>query len=84
MSRRVPISRPLARLEAGPEAAFGNLKPRVGVALAVALLGEPLATSQVGALVLLGVGVASGPGISGRLGVRREDALAPFRGKRNG
>jgi hypothetical protein len=40
---------------------YGNLKPVVGVLLAVTLLGEPLRTIQVagGGLVLLGIGIAS-------------------------
>ena len=52
----------LARLDAGQGAVFGNLKPVVGVMLAVALLGESLTPGQLGggALVLLGVGLASG------------------------
>jgi drug/metabolite transporter (DMT)-like permease len=52
----------LARLEAGHGAIFGNLKPLVGVALAVALLGDSLTTGQFGggALVFLGVILASG------------------------
>lgn len=51
----------MAVLEAGHAAAFGNLKPLVGVALAVALIGERVTASQLfgGALVLLGVGIAS-------------------------
>jgi drug/metabolite transporter (DMT)-like permease len=51
----------LAHLEAGHGAAFGNIKSLIGVALAVALLGEPVTGIQLGsgALVLLGVGVAS-------------------------
>ncbi|MDP9358823.1 MAG: DMT family transporter [Chloroflexota bacterium] len=51
----------LAHFQAGHAAAFGNLNPLVGVALAVVLLGEPLTAGQLGggALVLLGVGVAS-------------------------
>lgn len=53
----------LAHLEAAHGAAVGNLKPLVGVALAVALLGEPLTAGQLGggALVLLGVGLAGRP-----------------------
>jgi drug/metabolite transporter (DMT)-like permease len=51
----------LAHLEASHGAVLGNLKPLVGVALAVVLLGEPLTRGQLGGgiLVLLGVGVAS-------------------------
>ncbi len=47
----------LARMEAGHAATFGNLKPVVGIALAVILLHEPLSIGQVigGTLVLLGV-----------------------------
>ncbi len=52
----------LAHLEAGHGAVFGNLKPLVGVVLAVTLLGESLTAGQLGggALVLLGVALASG------------------------
>ncbi len=52
----------LARLEAGHGAVFGNVKPLVGVSLAVVVLGEPLVGSQVGGglLILLGVGIATG------------------------
>jgi len=52
----------LTRLDAGQGAVFGNLKPLVGVVLAVALLGESLSAGQLGggALVLLGVLLASG------------------------
>jgi drug/metabolite transporter (DMT)-like permease len=52
----------LARLDAGQGAVFGNLKPLVGVALAVVLLGESLTPAHLGggALVLLGVLLASG------------------------
>jgi drug/metabolite transporter (DMT)-like permease len=52
----------LARLDAGQGAVFGNLKPLVGVGLAVVLLGEPLISGHLGggALVLLGVLLASG------------------------
>lgn len=50
----------LARVEAARRAAFGNLKPLVGFALAVALLGEPLSTPQLagGTLILLGTAIA--------------------------
>lgn len=50
----------LSHLEAGHAAAFGNLKPLVGIVLAVLLLGEPLTTGQLGGgvLVLLGIGLA--------------------------
>jgi drug/metabolite transporter (DMT)-like permease len=50
----------LAHVEASQGAAFGNLKPLVGVALAVALLGERLTLGQMGggALVVLGVVLA--------------------------
>jgi probable blue pigment (indigoidine) exporter len=53
----------LAHLEAGHGAVFGNLRPVMGVALAVLLLGEPLTGAQVagGALVLAGVTIASRP-----------------------
>lgn len=52
----------LARLEAGQRAVFGNLKPLVGVALAVLLLGESLTMSHLigGSLVLFGVVLANG------------------------
>jgi drug/metabolite transporter (DMT)-like permease len=59
----------MAALEAGHAAAFGNLKPLVGVALAVLLLGERLAADQFlgGALVLTGVAITSwAPGRFGR------------------
>ncbi len=51
----------LSLLEASQGAVLGNLKPLVGVALAVVLLGEPLTGRQLcgGLLVLLGVGIAS-------------------------
>jgi drug/metabolite transporter (DMT)-like permease len=51
----------LAHLEAGHGAVFGNLKPLVGFALAVVVLGEPATASQVGggALALIGAGLAS-------------------------
>jgi drug/metabolite transporter (DMT)-like permease len=52
----------LARLDAAQGAVFGNLKPLVGVGLAVVLLGESLTPGHLGggALVLLGVLLASG------------------------
>jgi len=51
----------LTHLEAGHGAVLGNLKPIVGVALSMVLLGEPLTVNQVlgGLLVLLGVGLTS-------------------------
>lgn len=51
----------LARIEAGRGAARGNLKPLVGLGLAVVLLGEPVSATQLGGgvLVLLGVALAS-------------------------
>ena len=51
----------MARLEAGHAAAFGNLKPLVGVTLAVALLGERMTADQLlgGTLVLAGVAIAN-------------------------
>jgi drug/metabolite transporter (DMT)-like permease len=51
----------LAHLDAGQGAVFGNLKPIVGIVLAVILLGESLTAGQVvgGGLVLLGVVLAS-------------------------
>lgn len=56
----------LARMEAGHAATFGNLKPLVGIALAVTLLSEPVSLDQLGggALVLLGVIVATKPSIA--------------------
>jgi drug/metabolite transporter (DMT)-like permease len=53
----------LARMEAGQAATFGNLKPLVGLALAVSLLGESISLDQLGggALVLLGVMVSTRP-----------------------
>ena len=50
----------LARVEAARGAAFGNLKPLVGFALAVVLLGESLTTARLagGTLILLGTAVA--------------------------
>ncbi len=52
----------LAQFEAGQAAAFGNLKPLVGVILAIFLLGESPPQSHLigGALVFLGVVLASG------------------------
>ena len=52
----------LAHLDAGQGAVFGNLKPLVGVVLAVVVLGESLNLGHLGggALVLLGVLFASG------------------------
>jgi len=49
-----------AHLQAGQAAVFGNLKPLVGVGLAVAMLGESLSAGQIsgGVLVLLGVALA--------------------------
>lgn len=51
----------LSHMEAGHSGIYGNLKPVVGVILATTLLGEPLRMVQVGggALVLLGIGIAS-------------------------
>ena len=51
----------LARLKAGQGAVFGNLKPLVGVVLAILLLGESLSGGQLagGALILVGVVLAS-------------------------
>jgi drug/metabolite transporter (DMT)-like permease len=51
----------LSHMEAGHGGIYGNLKPVIGVFLAVTLLGEPLRFVQVagGALVLLGIGIAS-------------------------
>jgi drug/metabolite transporter (DMT)-like permease len=52
----------LAHLDAGHGAVFGNLKPLVGVILAVLLLGESLTSGHFAgsALVLLGVILAGG------------------------
>ena len=54
----------LSRVEAGQAAVFGNLKPLVGVALAVLVLTEPLTTVQLGsgAIVLAGVWLATSAG----------------------
>ena len=51
----------LSHLEAGHGAVYGNLKPLIGVALSMILLGEPLTVDKVlgGLLVLLGVGLTS-------------------------
>lgn len=51
----------MAHLEASHGAVLGNLKPLVGVVLAVLLLGEPLTNGQLGGgfLVLLGVGLSN-------------------------
>ena len=59
----------LAHLEVGQGAVFGNLKPLVGVALAIALLGESLTIGHLGggALVLMGVVLASGGPVRCRL-----------------
>jgi drug/metabolite transporter (DMT)-like permease len=79
----------LAHLEAGQGATFGNLKPLVGVILAVALLGESVTSGQVGGgvLVLLGVSLAgrSRPRSvcrrPGRPGLKaRADPTKPLRG----
>jgi drug/metabolite transporter (DMT)-like permease len=50
----------LAHVGAAQGAVFGNLKPLAGVALAVCLLGEPLAAGQLvgGGLILAGVVLA--------------------------
>jgi drug/metabolite transporter (DMT)-like permease len=58
----------LAHLDAGHGAVFGNLKPLVGVVLAVVLLGESLSAGHLGggAFVLLGVVLASGGAEPGR------------------
>jgi drug/metabolite transporter (DMT)-like permease len=70
----------LAHLEVGQGAVFGNLKPLVGVALAIALLGESLTAGHLGGgtLVLLGVVLASGrtgPVQSGAVPARTRYAL---------
>jgi hypothetical protein len=51
----------MATLEAGHAAVFGNLKPLVGVSLAIVLLDERLTGGQLigGALVFTGVIIAS-------------------------
>ncbi|MCC6792913.1 MAG: DMT family transporter [Thermomicrobiales bacterium] len=55
-------------LDAGQAAVFGNIKPLVGVGLAVALLGEQVSGGQGvgGALVILGIGIA-GRQVAGRI-----------------
>lgn len=67
-----------ARLEAAQAGAFANLKPLAGVALGMALLGEPLALVQVvgGALVLAGVVIVSLPATRDRRSPE-EGGLAP-------
>lgn len=72
----------LARLDAGRGAAFGNLKPFVGVILAVVLLGEPLNFGHFsgGALVLLGVLLASRRTPTGDNGVEQRQSAAPREG----
>lgn len=56
----------LARLGAAHAAVFGNLKPLVGVGLAVALLGESVTAGQLGggALAIVGVALASGRSVA--------------------
>jgi drug/metabolite transporter (DMT)-like permease len=51
----------LKHLDAGHGAVYGNLRPVIGVVLAVVLLREPLNSIHIagGALVLIGVGLAS-------------------------
>jgi hypothetical protein len=51
----------LAHLEASHGAVLGNVKPLVGVVLAVVVLGEPLTGGQLGGgcFVLVGIGFAS-------------------------
>jgi drug/metabolite transporter (DMT)-like permease len=70
----------LAHLEAGQGAVFGNLKPLVGVALAVALLNEPVTVGQLGGglLVLLGVGLAGGDSPSWGWGADRRASDRTF------
>ena len=67
----------LERLEAGQSAAFGTLKPLVGVGLAIAVLGEPVTADQLagGALVLLGLALA-GPATDRGGGSRPTDVPA--------
>jgi drug/metabolite transporter (DMT)-like permease len=57
----------LAHLEAGHAAIFGNIKPLVGVGLAVVLLGEPVTLPELagGVMILLGVALASGLSFAG-------------------
>ena len=54
----------LSHVEAGQAAVFGNLKPLVGVVLAVLVLAEPLTAVQLGsgAVVLAGVWLATAAG----------------------
>lgn len=51
----------LKHLDASHGAVYGNLRPVIGVVLAVVLLGEPLGVVHIagGALVLIGVGIPS-------------------------
>lgn len=76
----------LCRLEAGHGAVFGNLKPLVGVFLAVFLLGEPLTGSQVagGVLILVGVGIATGRWLPERIwsaSSRRDEPTMSLNGR---
>jgi drug/metabolite transporter (DMT)-like permease len=68
----------LARMEAGHAATFGNLKPLIGIALAVILLHEPLTAGQLigGALVLLGV-IATTRRVSAPREGRRDAPMPP-------
>jgi drug/metabolite transporter (DMT)-like permease len=52
----------LRHLAAGQAAAFANLNPLVGVAVAALLLGEPVSAAQIagGVLILSGVWLATG------------------------
>jgi drug/metabolite transporter (DMT)-like permease len=74
----------LGRLEAGQGAVFGNLKPLVGVGLAVLLLGETLSIGHLGGglLVLLGVLLASGKTNSIQRGRLRSAARRTLAGRR--
>jgi drug/metabolite transporter (DMT)-like permease len=68
----------LTHIEASHGAVFGNIKPLVGVAFSVVLLGEPLSLLQVlgGLLVVAGVGIACHhqQKAGGRAGRRTMDA----------
>jgi drug/metabolite transporter (DMT)-like permease len=78
----------LSHMEAGHGGIYGNLKPVVGVFLAVTLLGEPLRVIQVvgGALVLLGIGIVSWQWLHepesslGSEASSRNDRASPFPG----
>lgn len=63
----------LKHLEVGRGAAFGAIKPIVGVVLAVALLGEPVTPGILGGGILVLVGV----GIAGRRSTESQDVRRP-------